>query len=79
MPLSARDAQILDLAGARYRFPGARESDAFERFGLTPVLFWRSVNRLLDDPAALAHDPLAVKRLQRLRDQRRRVRQVRVS
>lgn len=69
----------LRLAAAHYRYPGARETDAFEQLGMSPTLFHRHVDVLLDDPAALAAYPLEVKRLRRLRDARRRVRSVRRS
>ena len=72
--MSPRDHMTLRLATARYRYPGARESDARDQLGLSPTLFWRHVNALLDDPEALAAMPAEVHRLRRLRDARRRAR-----
>lgn len=74
MSLSVRDHMTLRLAAAHYRYPGARESDAFELLGLSPTLFHRHVNELLDDPEALAALPMEVRRLRRVRDARRRAR-----
>lgn len=79
MTLSDADALALRLAAATYKYPGARETDAFEQLGMSPTLFHRHVDVLLDDPAALAAYPLEVKRLRRLRDARRRTRSARRS
>jgi hypothetical protein len=72
--LSVRDHMTLQLAAALYKYPGARETDAHELVGMSPVIFHRHVNELIDDPGALAAYPLEVKRLRRLRDGRRRAR-----
>lgn len=69
----------LRIAAAPYKYPGARESDAHDLVGMSPVVFHRHVNELLDDPAALAAYPLEVKRLRRLRDARRQARGARRS
>lgn len=74
MPLSDRDRQILALAAAHYRHPAKREADARDQLGLSPVAFWVAVDRILDDPAAMAAEPMIVKRLRRLREARRRLR-----
>jgi hypothetical protein len=36
--------------------------------------YYELLRRMIDDPAAYAHDPLTVKRLRRQRDRRRRER-----
>lgn len=74
MPLTVRDHMTLQLAAASYKYPGARETDAHDLVGMSPVTFHRHVNQLLDRPAALAAYPLEVKRLRRLRESRRRTR-----
>ena len=51
--------------------PARREADAHHELGMSPVLFWRRVNRLLDDPAALVEYPREVRRLRRLCERRR--------
>ncbi|MFM7718346.1 MAG: DUF3263 domain-containing protein [Actinomycetota bacterium] len=43
-----------------------------ERLGLTPARYQLALQRALDDPAALAAEPLLVRRLLRLRERRRR-------
>lgn len=72
--LTVRDHMTLRLAAAHYRFPAKRESDALEQLSMTPATFHRHVNVLIDRPDALAAYPREVRRLQRLRDARRRAR-----
>lgn len=64
----------LRLAATTYRHPAVREAHALERLGLTPTRYWAVVHGLLDRPDALAEMPVEVRRLQRLRDARRRQR-----
>ncbi len=52
--------------------PGAKEQAIHDLFGLTPTRYYLRLNRLLDEPAATAHDPVLVKRLRRLRETRTR-------
>lgn len=73
-PISIRSLMAIDLAATLYRHPAQRENDARELLGMKPVEFHRHVLLLLDDPSALAARPAQVRRLQRLRDRRRRAR-----
>lgn len=68
--LSVKDHMRLRLAGARYRHPAQRDTDALEQLGETPTTFWLRVDQLLDDPDAFAAEPQVVGRLRRLRDAR---------
>jgi hypothetical protein len=70
--LSDRDAEILDFERTWWRSPGAKEQTIRERFDMSPTRYYQVLNALIDNPAALASDPLLVKRLRRLRDERRR-------
>ena len=70
--LSARDAEILDFERTWWRSPGAKEQTIRESFDMSPTRYYQVLNALIDNPAALAVDPLLVKRLRRLRDERRR-------
>jgi len=75
--LSERDAQILDFERQWWRYAGAKDDAISELFGLTATRYYQILNSLLDNPAALAHDPMLVKRLRRMRDQRQRARSAR--
>jgi len=73
------EISILAFEQSRWKFAGAKESAIRERFGLSAVRYYQLLGALIDRPDALAHDPLTVKRLRRLRDARRRVRALRVA
>ncbi|MFE6849509.1 DUF3263 domain-containing protein, partial [Streptomyces sp. NPDC057674] len=52
--------------------PGAKERAVRETLGLSPTRYYQLLNALLDDPRALAHDPVTVNRLRRVREEKRR-------
>lgn len=68
--LSARDREILTFERQAWRFAGAKETEIRELFGMTTTQYYQRLNQLLDSEAALAADPLLVKRLRRQRDAR---------
>ena len=70
--LEARDAEILEFERTWWRSPGAKEQIIRERFDMSPTRYYQVLNALIDSQAALAADPLLVKRLRRLREERRR-------
>lgn len=72
--LSERDRQILAFEHQWWRHAGAKERAIRETFNLSATRYYQLLNALLDDPAALAHDPMLVKRLRRLRATRARAR-----
>ncbi len=54
-----------------WKRPGAKEQAIRDQLGLTPTRYMQLLNRLIDQPGALAYDPVTVNRLRRLREQRR--------
>lgn len=68
--LTVKDKMTLDLEGTRFKYAGAKDQAIHETFGETATRFYQRLNRILDDPAALAYDAVLVNRLRRLRDQR---------
>ncbi len=56
-----------------------KEEAIRERLGLEPARFYQLLGRLVDDPAARAHSPMLIGRLERLREARaaRRARMLR--
>ena len=68
--LSELETQILEFERTWWRHAGAKESSIKELFNLTPPAYYQMLNNLIDRPAALTAQPLLVKRLLRLRDQR---------
>ncbi|WP_447038973.1 DUF3263 domain-containing protein [Streptomyces sp. DSM 118878] len=69
--LSDRDRAVLALERRDWPGPGAKERAVREELGMVPVRYYQLLNALLDDPRALAHDPITVNRLRRVRESRR--------
>jgi len=69
--LPARERAVLAMERRGFAGPGAKEREIRERLGLAPVRYYQLLNALLDDPRALAHDPVTVNRLRRVREARR--------
>lgn len=70
MALTDADKALLGFAARWYRYPGAQEQAMRDELGLSATTYWRKVNVLIDDPAALAYAPTTVNRLRRLRTER---------
>ena len=68
--LNELENQILEFERTWWRHAGAKESSIKELFNLTPPAYYQMLNNLIDREAALMAQPLLVKRLLRLRDQR---------
>lgn len=72
--LSGRDRSVLALERVSWTGAGAKERAIRERLGMSPVRYYQLLGALLDDPRALAHDPVTVNRLRRVREARRAAR-----
>jgi hypothetical protein len=72
--LSARDRAILDFEQRWWQLDGPKETAIRAHLNLSSTRYYRRLGELIEHPAALAHDPLTVKRLRRLRHDRRRAR-----
>ncbi|MFE5341798.1 DUF3263 domain-containing protein [Isoptericola sp. NPDC056578] len=75
--LSDRDREILAFERQWWKYAGAKEQAVRELFGLSATRYYQVLNALIDSPAALAHDPMLVKRLRRMRSTRQRARSAR--
>jgi Protein of unknown function (DUF3263) len=73
-PLGERERAVLAFERHWWRHAGAKEEAIRRQFGVGPTAYYQLLSRLIDDPAAMAHDPMLVKRLQRQRASRRRQR-----
>jgi hypothetical protein len=72
--LSERELEILAFERQWWKHAGAKEQAVRDAFNLSPTRYYQLLNALLDDPAALAHDPVLIGRLRRLRSTRARSR-----
>jgi Protein of unknown function (DUF3263) len=75
--LSERDRAILDFERQWWKYAGAKEQAVKEKFAMSSTRYYQVLNALIDRPEALAHDPLLVRRLRRLRATRQRARSAR--
>jgi hypothetical protein len=73
--LSDRDHRILTLERQTWRFIGAKEKAIRDELDVSATRYYQELNALIEREAALAFDPLLVKRLRRLRAQRQRTRE----
>jgi hypothetical protein len=76
-PLGERDTAILAFEGQWWRHAGAKEQAIRTQFGFSAARYYQLLGVLMDSPAALAHDPMLVKRLHRMRNARTRARESR--
>ena len=71
-PLGERERGVLAFERQWWRHAGAKEEAIRREFGVGPTAYYQLLSRLIDDPAAMAYDPMLIKRLQRQRASRRR-------
>ena len=76
-PLSVRDRDLLAFERQWWKYAGAKEQAIRELFDMSTTRYYQLLNQLIDRPEALAHDPMLVKRLRRMRSQRQRQRAAR--
>jgi len=77
--LTDRDMAILDFEREWWQHPGSKEDSIRQVFGLSGARYYQVLGALLSSEAALAYDPMLVKRLQRIKDERSTSRQARIS
>jgi hypothetical protein len=72
--LSDREQRILAFEGRWWKHAGAKEQAIRDTFALSSTRYYQLLNAVLDNPAAMEHDPVLVGRLRRLRSTRARTR-----
>ena len=75
--LSERERRILEFERQWFRYAGAKERAIKETFDISATRYYQILAELSDRPEALAHDPMLVKRLRKVRAQRQRQRAAR--
>mgnify|MGYP006266037479 CR=1 FL=1 len=75
--LSDRDQQILEFERQWWKYAGAKEQAIRDLFDMSGTRYYQILNGLIDQPEALAFDPMLVKRLRRMRATRQRARSAR--
>lgn len=74
MQLTDTETKVLDFERSWWKFAGAKEQAIHDAFAWSPTRHYQVVNALIDQPAALAYDPMLVRRLLRLRASRQATR-----
>ncbi|MBE1515284.1 MULTISPECIES: DUF3263 domain-containing protein [Nesterenkonia] len=75
--ISEQEKKILGLERQWWKYAGAKDEAITEQLAMSAVAYYQALNRLIDTEAALAHDPMLVKRLRRQREARHRARATR--
>jgi len=75
--LARREREILAFEAQWWKYAGAKEQAVRELFDMSATRYYQVLNALIDKPAAMAADPMLVKRLRRLRASRQRTRAAR--
>ncbi|MFC7326447.1 DUF3263 domain-containing protein [Marinactinospora rubrisoli] len=76
--LAEREQRILAFERQWWKLEGSKEQAIRAEFGFSATRYYQLLNGLIENPAALAHDPMTIKRLRRLRANRRRQRTARM-
>ena len=72
--LTEREQAILTFERKWWKHAGAKEQAIRDAFDLSATRYYQVLNALLDNPAALAFEPVVVARLRRVRATRSRTR-----
>jgi len=75
--LSERDRAIIEFERQWWKYAGAKEQAIKDLFDMSATRYYQVLNTLIDNPLALAHDPMLVKRLRRMRASRQKARSAR--
>jgi hypothetical protein len=75
--LTSREQEVLAFERQWWKYAGAKEQAVRELFDMSSTRYYQVLNALIDRPEALAHDPMLVKRLRRMRQSRQRARSAR--
>lgn len=75
--LSGIELQVLEFERDWWRSGGAKEDTIRERFDMSATRYYQLLNGLIDKDAALATDPVLVRRLRRMRQSRQEARSAR--
>ena len=68
--LDERGLRVLAFEARAWQQPGLKAEAIREEFDISAARYYRILGDLIDSPAALRHDPMLVKRLQRMREAR---------
>ena len=65
--LGERDSAVLEFESSWWLYPGPKDRAIREYLGMSATRYYQVLRRLVEDPEAMQHDPLTVKRLRKMR------------
>ncbi|HVM20221.1 MAG TPA: DUF3263 domain-containing protein [Egibacteraceae bacterium] len=68
---SDRTRELVDFEREWTLHQGGKERAIRDHFGISAARYYQLLSKVVDDPEALAYDPLTVRRLRKRRDERR--------
>lgn len=68
--MTGLECEILDFEARWWQQRGNKEAEIVRRFEMSAIRYAQKLNQILDNPEALAYNPILVNRLRRLRSQR---------
>lgn len=69
--LSQRDIKVLEFESAWWHYPEPKDRAIREYVGMSATRYYQALRRLIDDETAAAAYPLVIRRLRRMRAERR--------
>lgn len=72
--LTVKEKMTLEFERTWWKYAGAKEAAIRELFDESTTRYYQRLSVLLERPDALAHDPMTVRRLRRLREARAQAR-----
>ena len=69
--LSQRDVKVLEFESAWWHYPGPKDRAIREYVGMSATRYYQALRRLVDDDEAATEYPLVIRRLRKMRRERR--------
>lgn len=61
--LTELEQEIIALEKKRWKYPAAKEQAIREQVGLSAIAYYQKLNKMIDDPRVIAHEPALTRRL----------------
>ncbi|MDJ0497229.1 MAG: DUF3263 domain-containing protein [Acidimicrobiia bacterium] len=69
--LSQRDVKVLEFESAWWHYPEPKDRAIREYVGMSATRYYQALRRLVDDDEAIREYPLVIRRLRKMRRERR--------
>ena len=65
--LGERECAVLEFESSWWLYPGPKDRAIHEYLDISATRYYQVLRRLVEDPEAMRHDPLTVRRLRKMR------------